>query len=53
MDFPADIAASNQRRRIRVLCCKRFTDRDVPMPLLLPLDKARVEENERSTFLTC
>ena len=53
MDFPADIAASNRRRRIRVLSCKRFTDRDVPMPLLLPLDKARVEENDRSAFLTC
>ena len=53
MVFPADIAASNRRRRIRVLRCKRFTDRDVPMPLLLPLDKSPCRRNERSTFLTC
>jgi len=50
MVFPADIAASNRRRRIRVLRCKRFTDRDVPMPLLLPLDKARVEEMKGPLF---
>ena len=50
MDFPADIATSNRRRCIRVLSCKRFTDRDVPMPLLLPLDKARVEEMKGPLF---
>jgi hypothetical protein len=50
MDFPADIAASNRRRRIRVLCCKRSPDRDVPMPVTLPLDKARIEEMEGPFF---
>ena len=45
-----DLAASNRRRRICVLRCKRFTDRDVPMPLLLPLDKARVEEMKGPLF---
>ena len=50
MVFPADIAASNRRHHIRMLRCKRFTDRDVPMPLLLPLDKARVEEMKGPLF---
>lgn len=44
MDFPAETATLNRRRRIDRMRCKRSSGSDVPASSMQPLDRAHVEE---------
>jgi hypothetical protein len=44
MDFPVDVAALNRRLRMNRLNCARGRQHGTMVPIILPLDKTRVED---------